>query len=118
MTFGEVTHYVPHSHAWPEPVRDIASLLSSLHSADLPGSESQECPTLNPSESPDTPAAPAPAPVPYTAIDFQNLIHSTAAELKSLAELPHYGGARSTVPLWSQLLHAVASTLSPELLIL
>jgi hypothetical protein len=110
MTFGEVIHYVPHSNAWPEPVRGIASLLlPPLHSADRP--RFQECPASS-----DTPAAPAPAS--YTAIDFQHLIHSTVAELKSLAELPHYGGARSTVPLWSQLLHAVANALSPDVLIL
>jgi hypothetical protein len=60
-----------------------------------------------------------PAPELYTARDFQILIHSTAAGLLSaLAELPHYGSERSTVPLWSQLLHALANTLSPDVLIL
>lgn len=116
MAFGEVIHYVPHSSAWPEPVRGIASLLLPLHSAGQPSF--QESPASNPLESPSTPVAPAPAMGSYTAIDFQHLIHSTAAELKSLAELPRYGGARSTIPLWSQLLHALANTLSQEVLIL
>ncbi|KAG2363055.1 hypothetical protein BDR07DRAFT_1405521, partial [Suillus spraguei] len=54
----------------------------------------------------------------YTAKDFQVLIQSTAAGLSALAELPHYGGERSTVPLWSQLLHALSNTLSPDVMIL
>ncbi|KAG2079289.1 hypothetical protein BDR04DRAFT_1086513 [Suillus decipiens] len=54
----------------------------------------------------------------YTAKDFQVLIQSTATGLSALAELPHYGGERSTVPLWSQLLHALANTLSPDVMIL
>ena len=86
-----------------------------VHSAEL-GLDFQDCPASNPPESLDTPAAPATRS--YTAADFHQLIHSTAAELKALAELPHYGGSRSTVPLWSQLLHALANTLSPDILIL
>ncbi|OJA12706.1 hypothetical protein AZE42_02879 [Rhizopogon vesiculosus] len=114
MTSGEIIHYVPYSNAWPEPVRGIASLLSPLHSADSP--TFQDCPASNPPESSSTPAAPPPRS--YTAIDFQHLIHSTATDLNALVELPHYGGARSTVPIWSQLLHALANTLSPDVLIL
>jgi hypothetical protein len=59
-----------------------------------------------------------PAPELYTATDFQILIHSTAAGLSAIAELPHYGSKRSTIPLWSQLLHALANTLSPDVVIL
>jgi len=105
MTFGEVIHYVPRSNAWPEPVRAIASLLLPLPDSRI------EAPALF-----DTP--PAPAQGSYNAADFKLLIHSTAAELNALAQLPHYGGTRSTVPLWSQLLHALANTLSPDVLIL
>jgi hypothetical protein len=115
MTFGEVAHHVSHSTGWPEQVRSLASLLIPLHSAGL-GLDFQESPTSNPPESLDTPAAPATGL--YTAADFQQLIHSTAAELKALAELPRYGGSRSTIPLWSQLLHALANTLSPDARIL
>jgi hypothetical protein len=115
MTFGEVIHYVSHSNGWPEQVRGLASLLIPLHSAGL-GLDFQESPVSNPPESLDTPAAPA--TLSYTTADFQQLIHSTATELKALAELPHYGGLRSTVPLWSQLLHALANTLSPHARIL
>ena len=114
MNFGEVMHYVPHSKAWPEPVRGIASLLSPLHSAYRPGF--QECPASNPPESSGTSTTSSTRS--YTAIDFQHLIDSTAVELNALAELPHYGGVRSTVPLWSQLLHALANTFSPDVLIL
>ncbi|OJA16885.1 hypothetical protein AZE42_08501 [Rhizopogon vesiculosus] len=114
MAFGEVIHYVPHSKAWPEPVCGIASLLSPLHPPDPSGGE--ECPVSSPPESSDSPAAPTPRS--YTAIDFRHLIHSTATNLNAFAELPHYGGARSTVPIWSQLLHALANTLSPDVLIL
>ncbi|KAG2358643.1 hypothetical protein BDR07DRAFT_1379277 [Suillus spraguei] len=57
-------------------------------------------------------------PGSYTAKDFEVLIQSTAAGLNALAELPYYGGERSTVPLWSQLLHALASALSPDVMIL
>jgi len=106
MTFGEVIHYVQHSKSWPEPVQDIASLLLPLHSADRPLAS-------NPPESPAAPTA-----CSYTTMDFQHLINSTAAELKALAELPHCGGARTTVPLWSQLLHALANTFSSDVLIL
>jgi len=108
MTFGEVIHYVPRSNTWPEPVRAIASLLLPL-----PDSRIEES---NPPALFDTP--PAPAQGSYNATDFKLLIHSTAAELNALAQLPHYGGTRSTVPLWSQLLHALANTLSPDVLIL
>jgi hypothetical protein len=111
MTFGEVIHYVQHSKSWPEPVHDVASLLLPLHSANRPGF--QETLASNPPESPA-----APTTYSYTTMDFQHLINSTAAELKALAELPHCGGARSTVPLWSQLLHALANTFSPDVLIL
>ncbi|OAX38629.1 hypothetical protein K503DRAFT_717925 [Rhizopogon vinicolor AM-OR11-026] len=114
MTFGQIIHYVPHSNAWPEPVRGIAFLLSPLHSADPP--TFQDCPASNPPESSSTPAAPPTRS--YTAIDFQHLIHSTATDLNALTELPHYGGARSTVPIWSQLIHALANTLSTDVLIL
>ena len=115
MTFGEVVLYVWHYKGWHEQVRSLASLLIPLHSACL-GLDFQESPASNPPESLDTPTAPATAS--YTAADFQQLIHSTAIELRALAELPHYGGSRSTVPLWSQLLHALANTLSPDILIL
>ena len=115
MTFGEVIHNVSHSNGWPEQVRSLASLLIPVHSAD-PGLDFQDYPASHPLESLDTPAAPATGL--YTAADFQQLIDSTAAELQALAELPHYGGSRSTVPLWSQLLHALANTLSPDILIL
>ncbi|KAG2072975.1 hypothetical protein BDR04DRAFT_1073342 [Suillus decipiens] len=54
----------------------------------------------------------------YTAKDFRVLIQSTAAGLSALAELPHYGGERSTAPIWSQLLHALANTLSSDVMIL
>ncbi|OJA11657.1 hypothetical protein AZE42_08379 [Rhizopogon vesiculosus] len=115
MTFGEVIHYVPHSKDWPEPVRGIASLLLPLYCTERPGD--QECSASNPSAEPlndDT----VPASQSYTAMDFQHLIDSTAADLKAIAGLPLYGGARSTVPLWSQLLHALANTFSPDVLIL
>ena len=115
MTFGEVVHYVTHSKGWPEQVRSLASLLMPVHSAEL-GLDFQDCPASHPPESLEPPAAPATDL--YTAADFQQLIDSTATELKALAELPHYGGSRSTVPLWSQLLHALANTLSPDILIL
>ena len=91
MTFGEVIHYVPHPKAWPEPVHSIASLLLPLHSADRPGF--QEILASNPLES-----HAAPTTRSYTTMDFQHLINSTAAELNALAELPHYGGVRSTIP--------------------
>jgi len=110
MTFGEVIHYVSHANAWPESVRGISSLLLPS-----PGFDEERA-ASNPPELSGPPAAPSPGS--YTATDFQLLIRSTATELKTLAELPHYCGARSTVPLWSQLLHALASTLSPEVLIL
>jgi hypothetical protein len=48
-----------------------------------------------------------PAPEFYTTRDFQILIHSTAAGLSALVELPHYGK-----------LHALANTLSHDVLIL
>ncbi|KAG2070359.1 hypothetical protein BDR04DRAFT_1118400 [Suillus decipiens] len=98
MTFGEVLHYVTQPTGWPEPVRGIASLLSPFHCPDRPSSEHLAR--------------------SYTAKDFQILIQSTAAGLNALAELPYYGGKRSTVPLWSQLLHALANTLSTDVIIL
>jgi hypothetical protein len=115
MTFGEVIHYVSHSKGWPEQVRGLASLLIPLHSAGL-GLDFQESPASNLPESLDTPTAPATGS--YTAADFQQFIHSAATELKTLAELPHCGGSRSTIPLWSQLLLALANTLSPHARIL
>ncbi|KAG2031074.1 hypothetical protein BDR03DRAFT_986662 [Suillus americanus] len=83
MAFGEVVHYVTQPTGWPEPVRDIASLLSPVHCSDRPSNE-----------------------------------HPATAGLSALADLPHYGGERSTVPLWSQLLRALANTLSSDVLIL
>ncbi|KAG2358618.1 hypothetical protein BDR07DRAFT_1611785 [Suillus spraguei] len=100
MTFGEVVHYVTQSTGWPEPVRGIASLLSPFHCPDSPSNNSEHLSNS------------------YTAKDFQVLIQSTAAGLSALAELPHYSGERSTVPLWSQLLHALSNTLSPDVMIL
>ncbi|KAG2358483.1 hypothetical protein BDR07DRAFT_1362015 [Suillus spraguei] len=100
MTFGEVVHYVTQPTGWPEPVRGIASLLSPFHCPDSPSNDSEHLANS------------------YTAKDFQVLIQSTAAGLSALAELPHYGGERSTVPLWSQLLHSLSNTLSPDVMIL
>ncbi|KAG2361293.1 hypothetical protein BDR07DRAFT_1359144 [Suillus spraguei] len=100
MTFGGVVHYVTQPTGWPEPVRGITSLLSPFH---CPDSSSNVSEHLSNS---------------YTAKDFQVLIQSTAAGLSALAELPHYGGERSTVPLWSQLLHALSNTLSSDVMIL
>ncbi|KAG1741780.1 uncharacterized protein EDB91DRAFT_1279845 [Suillus paluster] len=116
MAFGEVLHYVTQPTGWPEPVRGIASLLSPLHYADRPGGE--ECLASPPKPSESLSARETPSPGSFTAMDFQGLIHSTAAGLSALAELPRYGGERSTVPLWSQLLHALVRTLSSEVLIL
>ncbi|KAG1746976.1 hypothetical protein EDB19DRAFT_336664 [Suillus lakei] len=115
MTFGEVVHYVTQPTGWPEPVRGIASLLSPFHCPDRPSKERLALPSTfsEPLASHEAPASGS-----YTATDFLGLIHSTAAGLSALADLPHYGGERSTVPLWSQLLHALANTLSPEILIL
>ncbi|KAG1717259.1 hypothetical protein EDB19DRAFT_1386905 [Suillus lakei] len=115
MTFGEVVHSVSQPTAWPEPVRGIASLLSPFHCPDRPSKERLASPSTF---SEPLASHEAPAPGSYTATDFLGLIHSTAAGLSALADLPHYGGERSTVPLWSQLLHALANTLSPEILIL
>ncbi|KAG1717685.1 hypothetical protein EDB19DRAFT_1179074 [Suillus lakei] len=115
MTFGEVVHYVTQPTGWPEPVRGIASLLSPFHCPDRPSKERLASPSTF---SEPLASHEAPAPGSYTATDFLGLIHSTAAGLSALADLPHYGGERSTVPLWSQLLHALANTLSPEILIL
>ncbi|KAG2072976.1 hypothetical protein BDR04DRAFT_1152861 [Suillus decipiens] len=94
MTFGEVLHYVTQPTGWPEPVRGIASLLSPSHCPDSPSNDSEHLSIGS-----------------YTAKDFQVLIQSTAAGLSALAELPHYGGERSTAPIWCQLLHALANTL-------
>jgi hypothetical protein len=117
MAFGEVVHYVTQPTDWPKPVRSIASLLSPLHYPDRP---SNECIAGASSSTFSEPLASneAYAPGSYTPKDFQILIDSTAAGLNALAELPDYGGKRSTVPLWSQLIHALANTLSPDVLIL
>ncbi|KAG1723266.1 hypothetical protein EDB19DRAFT_2029127 [Suillus lakei] len=115
MTFGEVVHYVTQPTGWPEPVRGIASLLSPFHCPDRPSKDRLALPSTF---SEPLASHEAPAPGSYTATDFLGLIHSTAAGLSALADLPHYGGERSTVPFWSQLLHALANTLSPEILIL
>ncbi|KAG1814311.1 uncharacterized protein BJ212DRAFT_1588349 [Suillus subaureus] len=117
MAFGEVVHYVTQPTDWPEPVRGIASLLSPFHCPNWPSNE--HLASTSSSKFPEPLSSnEAPAPGSYTAKDFQALIHSTAAGLSALAELPHYGGERSTVPHWSQLLHALANTLSPDVLIL
>jgi len=114
MAFGEVPHYVTQSTDWPEPVRGIASLLSPLHCTErLLGGDASSSKLSEPLT-----AREAPVTESYTAMDFRHLVDSTAEGLRALAELPHYGGARSTVPLWSQLLHALAGTLSQEVLIL
>ncbi|KAG1855961.1 hypothetical protein F4604DRAFT_1932104 [Suillus subluteus] len=117
MAFGEVVHYVTQPTDWPEPVRGIASLLSPFHCPDRPSNEHLASASSLTLPEPLV-SSEAPASGSYTAKDFQVLIHSTAAGLSALAELPHYGGERSTVPLWSQLLHALANTLSPDVLIL
>ncbi|KAG1855963.1 hypothetical protein F4604DRAFT_1590554 [Suillus subluteus] len=118
MTFGEVVHYVTQPTDWPEPVRGIASLLSP-YCPDRPSNEDLTSASSSTFSEPEPLVSnEAPAPGSYTAKDFQVLIHSTAAGLSALAELPHYGGERSTVPLWSQLLHALANTLSPDVLII
>ncbi|KAG0703490.1 hypothetical protein DFH29DRAFT_998484 [Suillus ampliporus] len=116
MAFSEVVHYVTRPTGWPEPVRGIASLLAPLHCADRPAGDEYFTSPSKPSE--PLAARESPATRSYTAMDFQGLIHSTAAGLSALAELPRYGGERPTVPLWSQLIHALAKTLSSEVLIL
>ncbi|KAG1836825.1 hypothetical protein DFJ58DRAFT_817505 [Suillus subalutaceus] len=88
MTFGEVVHYVTQPTDWPEPVRGIASLLSPFHCPDRPNASSSTFSEPEPLVSNE-----APAPGSYTAKGF------SAAGLSALAELPHYGGERSTVPL-------------------
>ncbi|KAG2753438.1 hypothetical protein P692DRAFT_20241988, partial [Suillus brevipes Sb2] len=119
MIFGEVVHQVTQPAGWPEPVRGIASLLSSFHCPNKPSNENFSSASSSiisePLASNETPA-----PELYTAKDFQILIHSTAARLRALGALPHYrdGSKRSTVPLWSQLIHALANTLSPDVVIL
>ncbi|KIK43104.1 hypothetical protein CY34DRAFT_804187 [Suillus luteus UH-Slu-Lm8-n1] len=56
------------------------------------------------------------APKLYT---IRDLIQSTAdAGLIALADLPHCGGERFTIRLWSQPLHALENALSPDVLIL
>jgi hypothetical protein len=114
MVFGEVVHYVTQPTDWPEPVRGIASLLSPFHCPNKPSNEYLASASSSTSSEPlvsnEKPA--------YTPKDFRMLIHSTAAGLNALAELPDYGGKRSTVPFWSQLIHALANTLSPNVMIL
>ncbi|KAG2031350.1 hypothetical protein BDR03DRAFT_1016229 [Suillus americanus] len=117
MAFGEVVHYVTQPTDWPEPVRGIASLLSPFHCPDRPSNEHLASVSSSKFSEPLV-SNETPAPGSYTAQDFQVLIHSTAAGLSALAELPRYGSERSTIPLWSQLLHALANTLSPDVLIL
>ncbi|KAG0703486.1 hypothetical protein DFH29DRAFT_441140 [Suillus ampliporus] len=116
MAFSEVVHYVARPTGWPEPVCDIASLLAPLHCADWPAGDEYLASPSKPSE--PLAARESPATRSYTAMDFQGLIDSTAAGLSALAGLPRYGGERPTVPLWSQLIHALAKTLSSEVLIL
>ncbi|KAG2355005.1 hypothetical protein BDR07DRAFT_1464761 [Suillus spraguei] len=119
MTFGEVVHYVTQPTGWPEPVRGIASLLSPFHCPDSPSNDSEHLASaLSSTFSESLVPHGALASDSYTAKDFQILIQSTAAGLSALAELPHYGGERSTIPLWSQLLHALLNTLSPDVMIL
>ncbi|KAG2358622.1 hypothetical protein BDR07DRAFT_1611788 [Suillus spraguei] len=119
MTFGEVVHYVTQPTGWPEPVRGITSLLSPFHCPDSSSDVSEHLSSASSSNfSEPLVFHGALAPESYTAKDFQILIQSTAAGLSALAELPHYGGERSTVPLWSQLLHALSNTLSPDVMIL
>ncbi|KAG2753445.1 hypothetical protein P692DRAFT_201929235 [Suillus brevipes Sb2] len=101
----------------PEPVRGIASLLSSFHCPDRASNENFSSASSSMISEPLA-SHETPAPELYTARDFHILIHSTAAGLSALAELPHYGSKRSTVPLWSQLLHALVNTLSPDVVIL
>ncbi|KAG2072970.1 hypothetical protein BDR04DRAFT_1152855 [Suillus decipiens] len=118
MTF-EVVHYVTQPTGWPEPVRGIASLLSPSHCSDSPSNDSEHLASaLSSMFSEPLVSHEALAPESYTAKDFQILIQSTAVGLSALAELPYYGDERSTVPLWSQLLHALSNTLSPDVMIL
>ncbi|KAG2358626.1 hypothetical protein BDR07DRAFT_263557 [Suillus spraguei] len=119
MTFGEVVHYVTQPTGWPEPVRGIASLLSPFHCPDSPNNDSEHLPSaLSSTFLQSLVPHQALASDSYTAKDFQVLIQSTAAGLSALAELPHYGGERSTVPHWSQLFHSLSNTLSPDVMIL
>ncbi|KAG2115581.1 hypothetical protein BD769DRAFT_1073401 [Suillus cothurnatus] len=117
MSFGEVVHYVTQTAGWPAPVRSIASLLPPFHCPDRSSNKHLANASSSTFSEPLV-SREVPAPGSYTAKDFQVLIHSTAAGLIALAELPHYGGERSTVPLWSQLLHALLNTLPPDVLIL
>jgi hypothetical protein len=117
MSFGEVVHYVTQTAGWPAPVRSIASLLPPFHCPDRSSNKHLANASSSTFSEPLV-SREVPAPGLYTAKDFQVLIHSTAAGLIALAELPHYGGERSTVPLWSQLLHALLNTLPPDVLIL
>ncbi|KAG2353149.1 hypothetical protein BDR07DRAFT_1496789 [Suillus spraguei] len=115
MTFGEVVHYVTQPTGWPEPVRGITSLLSPFHCPDSSSNVSEHLSSASSSNfSKPLVSHGALASDSYTAKDFQVLIQSTATGLSALAELPHYGGERSTVPLWSQLLHALSNMLSPD----
>ncbi|KAG2366678.1 hypothetical protein BDR07DRAFT_442141 [Suillus spraguei] len=119
MTFGGVVHYVTQPTGWPEPVRGITSLLSPFHCPDSSSNVSEHLSSaLSSNFSKPLVSHGAFASDSYTAKDFQVLIQSTAAGLSALAELPHYGGERSTVPLWSQLLHSLSNTLSPDVMIL
>lgn len=117
MTSGEIAHYVTQPMGWPEPVRGVASLLSPFHCPDKPSNERLDSASASIFSEPLT-SNEVPAPGSYTAKDFDILIHSTAVGLCRLAELPRYGGERPTVPLWSQLVHALANTLSSDVLIM
>ncbi|KIK36325.1 hypothetical protein CY34DRAFT_527898 [Suillus luteus UH-Slu-Lm8-n1] len=117
MIFGQVIHHVTQPAGWPEPVRGIASLLSSFHCPNKPSNDNFSSASASMISEPLA-SHETPAPELYTAKDFQILIHSTAAGLSALAELPHYGSKRSTVPLWSPLVHVLADTLSPDVVIL
>jgi hypothetical protein len=119
MTFGEVIHNVTQHTGWPEPVRGITSLLSPFHCVDKPSNEHLVSVSSSTSSEPLA-SHEAPAPGSYTANDFRHLIHSTAEVLSSLANHPQYGGGteRSTIAMWFQLLRALASTISPDVLIL
>jgi hypothetical protein len=96
-------------------VGGIASLLSPFHYPDKPSNEhiasTSSSMNLEPLATRETLA-----PNLYTARD---LIRSTAAAgLSALADLPHCGGEIFTIRLWSQPLHALENTLSPDVLIL
>ncbi|KAG2072982.1 hypothetical protein BDR04DRAFT_1186888 [Suillus decipiens] len=119
MTRERYLNYVTQPTGWPEAVCGIASLLSPSHCPDSSSNNSEHLSSaLSLTFSEPLVSKQAPSAGSYTAKDFQVLIQSTAAGLNTLSELPHYGSERSTVPFWSQFLHALANTLSSDVMIL